>query len=257
MKKYVIYGLIIVSLGVLILIVNITPKEKNYRILTVDTQYTYLYQKKQSLKLFLYFNDGKIPVTEQEGYERFKVHDKDDNKSLVLELINIDYMNSEQYLNETYYKYYYEFKIPNLANDFIVDDAILEIVFANNKRIELQLGNFELIYLDNYQELDWSSLDSKKESSDSFQISNIMIEFFDNIAKIDDIKIGSESVNFIMYENAINVIIPKKDLVITNLPVIINTTNKIFVVKNHDYIIEYNLLEKVKKGINNYEFNIW
>ena len=176
MKKYLPFLILPLILIMLILLIIKSDVKQIDKILTVNTNNNYLYSDNQTIDLSFYTNDNTLPLNKIDAYDNFYLSDLKETKVLSLNLEDVYYSHTENYLKENYLNYVLKFEMPNLEHDFYIEEAYLNFSLANNKKYQLKVGNFNLIYLDNLVELNWKSLDSKKKDSNDHSIYKVIIE---------------------------------------------------------------------------------
>lgn len=248
--------ILIPTLIILLIIILIDNKEPiNPKIVTINTNHSYLYNKNQTtIDLNIYINDNNHLLTEVETYESTIIKDSNSNKLIHLELISINYSHHETYLNEDFYSYVLKFEFPNLNNDFYIENAYLELSLYNNKTYIVKIGSFNLTYLDDAKPLNWLSIDSKKDETANLSINKIIIETDIELPAIESVYISNELLQF-SYINKTLIITFNSIYYINNVPVIINTVNDTYYLNNHIYSTDYFLIEKALNNINLYELN--
>lgn len=257
MKKYIPYVIIIFlsSLLLVVLAVN-SAKKKDIKIITINSLNTYLYTKNQKIEIPLFINDEKFPIDNINSYNSVKVTDYSEDKIMQLELVEVTKSHEESLYNESFIKYYLKFKMPNLDNNFKIDNAYLKLDFINGLKLELNVGEFHLIYLPNMNELPWSNIDSSKLKYNDFKISKIIIDLEYDIGEIKSIKIdNNDYLQFELLNNKLIIDITNYNLVVTYLPLVIDTYDISYYLPNNHYAIEYNLLEIAERLVNIYVFD--
>ena len=255
MKKNLLIILLPILIIILIVLAIDNKKEQDKYLLTINTLNNYLFDKDQSININFYSSNLKFPFENNESYESFIIKDNNSDNKLKLDLNKVTYSHTEEYLGNKYDMYTLMFKIPNLENDINYDNASLLITFFDQKKLELEIGNFNLMYLDYKTSLDWKSIDSKKIDNNDLSISKIIIELNKEI-NISNIFIGSNmETDFTYNDNVLAINIKEKELYVYNLPVIIKSEeDKYYYLNNHKYVKDYNLLSKTK-DVNKYEFD--
>lgn len=257
MKLKYLYVLIAVLLVVLFIVYFITTsKTIKKKFITINSHNTYLIDENQYIELYVYVNDGNFPIDDPNSFLSSKVLNNDSTKLLTLELVDVTFSHTEKYRNEIFYKYFLKFKMPDILNDFSIEDAILEITFIDNKVISLNIGEFHLIYYENTKDLDWSKLESKKNKINDVEINSIYIELNQDLKDIEYLKINtSENLRYEFHNNILIIYLNKKNIVQTYFPIIIKDSNQVYILSNIHHSQEFNLLENSERNINLYEFD--
>lgn len=257
MKKsiFIISGLVILIVGMLVLIFTDKIIE-NSRIITVDTLNSYLYNKDQKIEIAVFLNDKNFPIDNLNSYNEVYVSNIDESNKINLEIIEVTYAHDEVFVNEIFSKYYLKFKMPNLEKNYSIIEAFLNINFINNSDVSLKIGEFHLNYLDEYNLINWLSINSKKENVNDYYISQIIIEFDQKYLNINNVYIANDhQLEFTTENNKLIIEIEDLKLVQTYLPLWIETNTKTYYFNNYHYSLEYNLLENAERLINIYDFN--
>lgn len=256
MKKIIPYLLLVLTIISLILIIVKDKKKVIPKLITLDSLHSYLYNANQQISITIYTNDSKAPLDDLRTYKSLKVVSSDQSKSISLNLNTVTYSHNEYFMSEYFYCYQLNFNMPNLTNDFYIEEASLEMILENNNKYLLSIGSFSLTYLSDYSELDWNSLDSKKNNQDDYSLAQVLIELKNDI-NINNIYIGSNNqVNYQLNKNILIINLPNNNLIINNIPIIIQTTdNQYYVIYNYQYVIEYDLLNLSKPLVNIYDFS--
>lgn len=257
MKKHLPFLIVISTVLTLMLILIFTNKKPvDLKLITIESLNSFLYDDNQKIEIPIYINDEKLKINNVESYESFKVTNLAESIVLPLELTEVTKSHVEELGNDIYYKYYLKFKMPNLGNNFSIDDAYLKIVLYNNKTYELSIGKFVLNYLTNAVPLKWNRIDSSKEFYNDYQISKIYIELDFLINNIDSVFVDyNNSLEFNLIDNILEVNLIRQNLVQTYLPLWLKVDNKSYYLNNYHYSIEYNLLESCQRILHIYDFN--
>lgn len=257
MKK--IYPFIVIPVFIILITIIVIDRRKdiNTKVITINTNYTNLYDNDSKIELSFYINNNKHPLINKESYEDIYIKDLFDTKTLSLNLLDITYSHSEVYLKETYYSYNLLFDSINLTNNFNIDESYLSLNLINGDNYLFKMGKFSLMYLDDATELPWSNLDSVKNNDTDISISNVEIDLYEQIDSIENIYINEfDSLTYNYFNNKISIELNNINKYYTNnLPIIIKTTNQTYYINNHKYFIDLNLIEKSKDILNIYEVN--
>ena len=147
------------------------------------------------------------------------------------------------------------YEIPNLNNNFYIDEAYLDLTLSNNTSYTFKIGSFNIIYLTNGTELNWQTIDSKKDNTTDLSISKIIVETESDIGEILEVYIESEPLNYSYINNTLIISLDNSDLYTNNIPVVITTSDKTYYLNNHQYVKDYDLIEKANNNFNIYELN--
>lgn len=257
MKKYLPLALIPILLAMLVIIIIDNKKEIESKVLTINTNNSYLYSRDSTIDINIYLNNDKHVLTNIDSYDSVYIRNSDSSKVLGLNLIEILYSHNEEFLKENYNSYFLKFDLPNLTNNFYIEDAILDIILINNETYSFEIGLFSIYYVQNGYELDWLNIDSKKDSTSDLSINKIIIETKDELKDIEEVLINEfESLNFSYVNKTLIVTLNSNDnLFINNLPIVIKTSSKTFYLNNHTYTKEFNLIQRAANILNIYEIN--
>lgn len=257
MKKYFPY-LTIISLMIILLLILIFTNSKpvDRKIITIDSLNSFLYEDNQKIEIPIFINDEKFKIDDLNLYQSIKVTNQNESIVLPLELIEVTKAHVEELANDIYYKYYLKFKMPNLTNNFYIEQAFLKIELINNKTYQLSIGKFVLNYLSNPKPLKWISIDSSKEYYNDYQISKIFIELEQSLLEIDKVFIAfNEELDFSINKDILEIDLRYQNLVQTYFPLWLEIGNTIYYLNNYHYSIEYNLLEYCQRILHIYDFN--
>lgn len=256
MKKYLPYLLILVTLVLLILVISNNSKKVLPKIITLNTLHTYFYHSDEQISIVIYTNDSSAPLDDIRAYQSIKVSSSDSSKSMTLNLVEVSYSHSEYFMQETYYSYNLVFSIPNLTSNYEISEAYLELTLLNNAKYSLKIGEFSILYFNEYEELDWVSLDSKKDNPSNYYLSEIVVELKSklNIKKVT-VDYNNE-LSFYLNQNVLTISLNNKSLINYNVPIIIeDTSGNYYIIYNHHYVKEYDLLNLAKELVNIYDFS--
>lgn len=255
MKRIIPYILIPVLIILLIILLIDNKKAINPKAITINTNHNYLYNGSRSLiEVNIYINDTNSPIINADAVDNSLIRDLNHNKVLNLELVNITHSHNEIYLSENYIMYTFKFKIPNLNNNFEIDDAYIDLSLTNQETYTFKIGSINLTYLTNAKELNWKTIDSKKNNTNDISISSLVIETEDEISNILSVSLNNKEYNY-SYINNILIININSPYYIANIPVIIETTDETYYLNNHYYVTDYNLIERASSLLNIYELN--
>lgn len=256
MKKIIPYLLIPLLLTLLILLIIDNKEEINPKVITIDTNHSYLYNKSNTtIDISLYINDIENPIIALDAIASSVIRDANNKKLINLDIKEVLYSHNEVYLKENYYMFILRYEIPNLNNNFYIDEAYLDLTLSNNTSYTFKIGSFNIIYLNSGLELNWLTIDSKKDNTNDLSINKIVIETESSIGEILEVYIESEPLNYSYINNTLIISLDNSDLYTNNIPVVITTSDKTYYLNNHQYVKDYDLIEKAKNSFNIYELN--
>ncbi|HHX79401.1 MAG TPA: hypothetical protein GX695_06630 [Acholeplasmataceae bacterium] len=255
MKKIFPFLLLSLIISAMFILIFNTKEKVTPKIITVDTLHSYLYKNNQLIEIPIYVSAMQEVFSEISAYENIYIFNSDDKK-LFLDLKEITTGHSELYLGDNYQKIILKFEMPNLSEDFIIENAYMNISLINDHELALKIGELSLTYLNNTSDLDWLTLDSKRniDNNEKVQMDYIIIELNEEVSSIEMIKIANNNaLEYEIIENTIIITIPNYNLVINYIPLwIAFNDGSIQTFNNHHYIIEYSLLEKAGRLLNIY-----
>src|SRR5690554_2708415 len=257
MKKFIPFLIIPLLIGLLILLIIDNKEKVISKIMTVSTNYHYLYEDNQTIDVGFYTNNLELPINELALYDNFKLKSENSNTIVNLDLKEVNYSHDEVYLQEVYRNYIFKFVMPNLENDLKIEDAYLNFKLADEGEFELFLGSFKLIVKDDYKALNWHLAEGSKSDTNNHSISSLKIGIPSSLATNDfTIDIGLDSnVEYEINEQLLIINIPKLAYFTNNLFVLISTDSYTYYLSNTFYTKEYSLLSKASGIINIYEFS--
>jgi len=225
MKKMVIYLFLTAIVILMVTIIYRIEKNDLEKLLMISTYYTYADRENENIYIDFYISNRNHLLTSKSSYEQFYLHNSDQSKTLTLNLNKIIYHQKEVYLNETYYKYSFVFDSPLLTNDFLIEDAYLNLFLVNQTSYDFYIGSISFKDVSYYDSklLDLKSLSGKKKK-DSYlsRLDQIEIEFYQLEDIIKTISIGTEfDVNYQLNENQISIDIPYDDKLLYACPIFI------------------------------------
>lgn len=255
MKK--IYPLIIgLTFLILTLIIFVDNKSKKVnKAIFVKQSYNYLYKNNETVNINMYLNDQNNYLTNVDSYLSIYVKNNSENKKLSLNLLNIEYSHEETYLKEKYYMYTLKFAFPNLINDFNIKNAYLELNIVNDKSYTFNIGEFNLIYINQKEEIPWETIDSKRDNIESLNINQVLIETSENI-NINEVSINNiNNLKYSYVDNLLIINIDENEYYLNNFPILIKSNNKTYVLYNHMFVKDFDLLNNQNITIYTYEVN--
>lgn len=254
MKKAFPYIIIILSLFALFVLIFTNEEKKSTKIITIDTLHSYLYNNEQLIEIPIYTTNDKI-IKELDAYEQTYLYNNN-NKKLIIDLVDITFSHHEKFIDESYSKYILKFRMPNLTENFSIENAYLKIIFINNDEYSFKIGNIYLNYIDNNAFNGWQSIDSKRnnDSLNSVQMDVIEIEFEEIPNNIKKIQIEpNNTLKYAFNNNKLSITVPNYNMLINNVPLWIELASGEYITfNNHYYIIDYDTLEKAGKLLNLY-----
>src|SRR5690554_3505968 len=104
MKKIIPYLLIPLLLTLLLLLIIDNKEEINPKVITIDTNHSYLYNKSNTtIDISLYINDIENPIIAVDAIASSVIRDANNKKLINLEIKEVLYSHNEVYLKENYY----------------------------------------------------------------------------------------------------------------------------------------------------------
>lgn len=253
-----IFSLVVIVTMMTVIIINHQEKAP-IRLLSVQKYYSYLYQDDLEMEISLYINDLDHPVAHATSYEAIELINHDESKKLDLNLNKITYGYDEVYLNETYHQMTLHFFLPDLGENFLIEDLNMKVILINGDTYIFSLGILSLMSIEsNSNDLDWSALEGHK--NDQLFISrlgSIQIEYLELTQIIETIEIGiDESIEFSIDPGKIILNIPIENILMDDVPIIIYFEDgSIETIANFKYMFDYEILKESGMLITTYALN--
>jgi len=229
------------------------------RLISAQKYYSYLYEDEMEMQVPLYVNDINHPINYIDSYESIQLTNEDQSKRLDMSLSKIVLGYEETYLNEIYNQIILFMEIPDLNQDFQIEDLYLEINLVNDDAYFISLGSLSLVYINaTSSALDWSALDGSKPSGSFIsRLGQISIEYQTLTDQIDRIEIGFEAeVEFEVLSNQIDLSIPFENCLLDDIPVIIYyESGSVQTIANFKYMFDYQILKESGLLITTYALN--
>jgi hypothetical protein len=248
MKHFLYYVLVLVISATLVSIVILNQKMIPLKMITVATNYSYVYEDEKDLIIPIYLNSKDHILSLKDSYQMVYLTNELETKKVEVELVKILEDQKEEYLNETFIKYNLYFYLPYLGEDFYIDDLYIHITLLNDISYKFYLGTFTLFHLElKSDQINWVSLYGlKKANSFLSRLSEIHVEFDSLLANIIDIKV--DHLTNIIYEVIDHKIIIKLEdnpYLLNYVPIIIYYDNlDIDVIFEFNYVKDYQILKE-------------
>lgn len=260
---FIISGLLIIGAIIAIIVTN-KPKVSD-KLLTVETEYNYVYTDSKVITIKLYSNKKKHKIHHKENINFSFLVSNDDTTRFELDLLDIKYSHEEKYVDDDYYSYNYHFKMPRLEANLLIDDAYLEIQLVDGTTYLMAIGKFKFLYYPHVGVEKLIKVDGlhgyKLQGSEFPRLNKIILEAnsLDNTI-IESISIdGETNLNFEINQNEIQIIIPFKRIALFQAPLILTITKNgqtsVQVVDNFLFFNDYQTLEIASDICHLYEAN--
>ncbi|PKK93401.1 MAG: hypothetical protein CVV61_04840 [Tenericutes bacterium HGW-Tenericutes-6] len=247
MKKILLYITLILSFSLLIVIGLSMKEDKVSKILTVSTEYLYLYDDDHYMR-FMFFVNVNHPITIKESYDDIYIHDELMHERMTLNIKGIEKSHDESYLNETYHAYEIITDIPYLGIDYKLNDAFITITLQNGDTYTLYLGHLSILKkTSSSSHINWTNLYGIKEDNEHLSRLRYIDLYFDilneDILKID---IGSmHETSFLLYEDYIRITITEAPFLLYQCPLRIYYQNgDIDTIFTFTYLKDYEILKE-------------
>ncbi|GEM_PF-707388 len=259
MKHIVLYFSFTVVLALMAMII-INQKEKPLeKLLSIQTYYSYLYLEDSKIEIPLYLNDATHPLLDENSYLDIELCNNDETKKIEMKLIGISLGYEQSYLNDEFQEFFIQLEMPDLKEDFWIDDLWIKITLVNDDFYWVSLGSFSLkIDESNTDSISWTALEGR-QSDTSFlpRLHTIWIEYDEQVKEIDYIEIGYQyDVTFAIESNQIVLTIPYDNELLNDVPIFIyfmdGTNQNIY---NFRYMIDYDTLSESGLIIKTYALN--
>lgn len=229
------------------------------RLLSVQKYYSYLYEEDLEMEVSLYINDSTHPIAFSSSYLAVEFVNQEQTKKLEMPLQSIRFGYEEDYLNETYHEIVLYLKLPELNQDFIIEDLLMNITLVNDDQYTIHLGTFSMMTrVSTTSALDWSSLEGHKNSRSFLsRLETISIEYLHLGLSVTHIFIGTNfEVDFVIENQKILLSIPIENMLLDNVPILIHySENSIQTISNFRYMIDYQILKESGLLIKTYALN--
>lgn len=260
---FVVSGLLIIG-AIIAIIVSNKPKV-SAKILTVETEYNYVYTDTKKITIKIFSNKIKHKVHFIDNINYVFLENNDQTNRFELDLEEISYSHEEKYIGDDYYCYNYHFKMPRLESNLLLEDAKLHITMINGDNYSLSIGSFQFLY---YPEVGLEKVVKilgeygyKQEGSEFSRLNKIILEVesLKNVT-IESITIDSQvNLDFEIKDSEIIILIPFKRIALFQAPIIINLTkdgiSTTQVVDNFLFFNDYHTLETSSDLCNLYEID--
>lgn len=259
MKLIPLYLFMMTLVVLMVLLINKNSEQVVFKYLSVDTYYSYLDREDELIYIDFYLNTRKHPFVEKESYQQLKIHNEDLSKAMNLELKTVIYLNEENYLNETFYKYSYVFSAPELDYDFDIEKCYLQIELTNDDVYDVYIGSISFKSQNEDEPfIEWKALSSKRNKL-SFvpRLFEIEIEYIDLNKTIKKISVGNlYETNFIITDHVIKIEITHENQLFYACPVIITYEDEQINTLNYFvYMKDFETLKQSGQLIYHYALN--
>ncbi|MGI6782288.1 MAG: hypothetical protein ACOX56_05645 [Acholeplasmataceae bacterium] len=248
---FAISGILIVGAIIAVIVTNkpkVSPK-----LLTVKTEYNYVYTDTKRVTIKIYSNKSKHKTHFIDNINYAFLVNEDESNRFELELLEINYSHSEKYIGDEFYCYNYHFKMPRLETNMLIDNAYLEIQLVDGTNYLLEIGKFQFLYYPNVGEEHVIKIlglyGYKQEGSEFPRLNKIIIETSD-LANTTVESISIDGTNDLIYhinQNEIHIEIPFSRVSLFQAPLILTLTKdgttSIQVIDNFLYFNDYHTLE--------------
>ncbi|MGI6787770.1 MAG: hypothetical protein ACOX5X_04435 [Acholeplasmataceae bacterium] len=258
---FIISGFIII--GTIIAIILTNKPKVSAKLLTVETEYNYVYTDSKIVTIKIYSNKRKHKTHFLDNINYTFLVNEDNTNRFELELLEINYSHEEKYIGDDYYCYNYHFKMPRLETNLLINEAFLEIQLVDGKEYLLSIGKFKFLYYPNvgFENLiKISSLYGYKQEGNEFPRLNKIIIETDNLSNtvIESVSLdGDNNLNYEANQNEIIIYIPFAKKALFHAPIILiitkNGTTGLQVIDNFLFFNDYQILEISSELCNLYE----
>lgn len=247
MKKSLLYLTLGLSLSLLFVIALSMQEKRVGKILTVSTEYLYLYDDEGEMR-FMFFINQKHPITSVDYINNLYLHNEMLTEKIPLNVIEITKSHEERYLNETYMAYEIMTDMPYMGKDYALDDAYLSIHLSNDDVYTLFMGYLSIMtHEESVSHLDWHNLYGlKQEGSSLSRLYHIDIYFNTLNEPIEKIELGSiAAVGLILDERKLRITIEDAPYLLYHAPLkIIYSNGDVQCMEGFTYIKDYEILKE-------------
>ncbi|MBN2300700.1 MAG: hypothetical protein JXC31_05885 [Acholeplasmataceae bacterium] len=252
------FGFTTTLVAMTLIIINQEEKPLS-QVLSVQKYYSYLYDETSTIEIPLYTNDANHPLTDLMSYSEVSLCNNDETKKLELTIESIDIGYDSSYLNQNYTELMLHLEMPELGEDFWIDDLWITITLINDDHYKIKLGSLSLMINETSTEnLEWVALEGHKNESVFIpRLATIMIDY-DNLSyAIEEIMIGKDyTVNFLIEQDRLILSIPYEEQLMNEVPIIIYYENGLIQnILNFKYMMTYDTLSESGLIIESYALN--
>ncbi|MBU1093646.1 MAG: hypothetical protein KKH01_04205 [Firmicutes bacterium] len=253
-----IFSLVVIVFMMALLIINHQEKVP-MRLLSVQKYYSYLYEEGIEMKVSLYVNDIDHPIAYALSYDKIELMNADESKKLEMSLDKITLGYEESYLNETYHEMTIHMFLPDLGENYVIEDLFMHMVLLDGQDYLISLGTLSLMSISSdTNALDWTALEGHK-APDLFisRLGIINIEYLNLEQPIEQIRIGIDySISFETQSEKIILTIPDEDMLLDDVPIVIYFSDgAIQTIANFKYMFDYEILKESGLLITTYALN--
>ncbi|MCF7930856.1 MAG: hypothetical protein K9L02_05060 [Acholeplasmataceae bacterium] len=250
---------LVVLISMMAIIITNNMEKVPKRLLSVQKYYSYLYEEDLEMKIPLYINDIDHPLAHASSYDVILLSNPDEHKMIQMELSKITYGYEEMYLNEKFYQMTLHLELPNLGEDFLIEDLVMKVTLINGDSYEISLGVLSLMSTySNSDALEWSALEGRKnETLFISRLKTITIEYTTCLKEIDTIRIGIDfEVDFSVEQDQIVLTVFDQYILMDDVPIIIfYSDGSIQTIANFRYMFDYEILKDSGMLITPYALN--
>lgn len=256
MKHIIFYVSVSVIAIFMVILIRSHDEKSTPMLLTVQTDYTYLYQASEDIRIPLYLNLKEHPLTDIHLYQQTSLQNEAGTKKIELHLTSIQKGHKEHYLNDVYQVYELIFEMPYLASYYYLEDAYLSIYLENDDTYLFYVGRFEIDYEKGSSEaLDWYELYGfKKENDFTSRLHIIHLAYHKMDVMIETIKIGQHQlVNHHILDDHLSIEISYEAYLLYQCPIYIYFVDgSMQTISNFRFFMDYQILKESSLLIHHY-----
>jgi len=199
-KKAIFIALVFMNFLVISYLVFFRSEKLATQYLTIERNHSYIYNEELIIKYPIYFNRINH-LFQTDDIEIIMLSDNSGMKKLAIDLEAIYFQGVTEYKRTNYFIYQFVFKLPNLQNDFYLNGAILAITNKLSQSLIINLGEFNMHYIENIGKPAHLTIDDlfgiTNEFNNSINLAGIItkINQKNNLVTITDIVIASNFVS--------------------------------------------------------------
>lgn len=256
MKRILFYVSVVILAIVMGFILSRIKPKKVVKLVTIDTEYSFLMGDGELANVLYYVNDDAHELTDINAFARIVLEDHLSLSKVELTLYDLEVGHEEVYLGETFKRIILTFMVPKLTEDWIFDDAYLKVETKMQESYEMRLGRVSFFQRSfNDLSYNWQSLDGRKHANDlRSRLGEIDIEFENKIPNIKNIEIGTKApVTHKVSDTKLTISITQIDYLLYEVPVILTFMDGSKLTISHfRYMIDYMMLKESGPLINVY-----
>lgn len=246
----IISGLLVLGAIIAVIVTN-KPTVSN-KLLTVKTEYNYVYTDNKKINFKIYSNKLKHKIHFDKNISYVFLESEDEYQKFELDLVSITYSHEEAFLGDNYYAYIYSFEMPRLESNLLIEEAYLNFNLANSQNYLLPIGSFQFLFYKDVGAETYLTINSlygfKQEGSEFSRLHKIIVEYIlEKPTIIESITIdGTNNLDYINQDGKLEILIPYRQSALNHAPIILLVTSggesKYQIIDNFQFFDDYDVL---------------